>query len=101
MSSGCARGWSARHDAATPFQPHRTRSSIPCGSECPLELSMGDDAAWTRAECNEAIEAYHALLRDDAGLAEESAAMLAEAQGPARVTFGGKPLCRVLRPHFL
>ena len=63
---------------------------------------MGDDdAAWTSSECNEAIEAYHTLLRDNAGLAEESATMLAEAQGPAKVTFGGKPLCRVLRPHFL
>ena len=49
----------------------------------------------------EAIAAYHALLESDRSLAGECAALLAEAQPRSKLTFGGKPLCTVLRPQFL
>jgi uncharacterized circularly permuted ATP-grasp superfamily protein len=53
------------------------------------------------SSASEAIAAYHALIEADPSLAEESAAILAERQPSARLTFGGKPLCSVLRPQFL
>jgi hypothetical protein len=48
-----------------------------------------------------AIAHYHALLEGDAGLARTSAEMLAERQPRERLTYGGRPLCKSLRPQFL
>jgi uncharacterized circularly permuted ATP-grasp superfamily protein len=47
-----------------------------------------------------AIDAWHALLEDDA-LAAESAGRLDEEQTRRGMRFGERPLCSVLRPRFL
>jgi len=46
-----------------------------------------------------AIARYHDLLADDA-LAVETQGALDEAQQRRGLTFGGRPLCTVLRPRF-
>ncbi len=48
----------------------------------------------------EAIAYYHALLANSRMLAGDSVKMLEEQMPPRKLTFGGKPLCNVLRPHF-
>ncbi len=47
----------------------------------------------------EAIESYHELLTDELG--SESQARLDEQQQMRGITFGGRPLCSVLRPRFM
>ena len=47
----------------------------------------------------EAIESYHDLLTDE--LASESQAKLDDQQQMRGITFGGRPLCSVLRPRFM
>jgi hypothetical protein len=47
----------------------------------------------------DAIAFYHDLLSDD--LAAESQALLEQRQRDRGLTFGGRPLCTVLRPRFL
>ena len=47
----------------------------------------------------EAIETYHELLTDE--LASESQAKLDDQQQVRGITFGGRPLCSVLRPRFM
>ena len=47
----------------------------------------------------EAIESYHELLTDE--LASESQAKLDDQQQVRGITFGGRPLCSVLRPRFM
>src|SRR6266702_1762187 len=47
----------------------------------------------------EAIESYHELLTDE--LAGESQAKLDDQQQMRGITFGGRPLCSVLRPRFM
>jgi len=48
----------------------------------------------------DAIAYYHALLANSRRLSEDSMQMLGEQMPPRRLTFGGRPLCNVLRPHF-
>lgn len=48
----------------------------------------------------DAIEAWHALLDADPGLALESGAQLQAGLDRAGLVFGGRPLCTVLRPRF-
>ena len=47
----------------------------------------------------EAIETYHELLTDE--LAYESQEKLDDQQQMRGITFGGRPLCSVLRPRFM
>ena len=47
----------------------------------------------------EAIESYHDLLTDE--LASESQGKLDDQQQRRGITFGGRPLCSVLRPRFM
>jgi uncharacterized circularly permuted ATP-grasp superfamily protein len=47
----------------------------------------------------EAIESYHELLTDE--LAMDSQAKLDDQQQLRGITFGGRPLCSVLRPRFM
>ena len=47
----------------------------------------------------EAIESYHDLLTDE--LARESQGKLDDQQQLRGITFGGRPLCSVLRPRFM
>lgn len=47
-----------------------------------------------------AVVAYHAVL-EKAGVAEESAAVLADGQREARAVFGDRPLCVSLRPNLV
>jgi len=47
----------------------------------------------------ETIESYHELLTDE--LAGESQAKLDDQQQSRGITFGGRPLCSVLRPRFM
>jgi hypothetical protein len=62
-----------------------------CNPGCPLGAAIR----------NRAIAHYHALLEGDAGLARTGAEMLAERQPRERLVFGGRPLCRSLRPQFI
>jgi hypothetical protein len=48
----------------------------------------------------EAIAYYHALLANSRRISEESVQMLVDQMPPRNLTFGGNPLCNVLRPHF-
>lgn len=48
----------------------------------------------------EAIEYYHALLAGSTRLASESIDALNSSLVERKLTFGGRPLCNVLRPHF-
>src|SRR5205085_1913996 len=48
-----------------------------------------------------AVAYYHALLDRDARLAHTCAEMLAERQRRGRLTYGGRPLCKSLRPQFI
>lgn len=48
-----------------------------------------------------AVTAYHNLLQATPQLAADSAAMLQTEQPGLKLTFGGSPLCSVLRPQFL
>ncbi len=48
----------------------------------------------------EAIAYYHSLLGNSQRLASESMQTLEEQMPLRNLTFGGKPLCNVLRPHF-
>lgn len=48
----------------------------------------------------DAIAYYHSLLANSRRLSEESVQMLNEQMPPRKLTFGGNPLCNVLRPHF-
>src|SRR6266849_1525909 len=47
----------------------------------------------------ETIESYHELLTDE--LAGESQEKLDDQQQSRGITFGGRPLCSVLRPRFM
>ena len=47
----------------------------------------------------EAIESYHEILTDE--LASVSQAKLDDQQQIRGITFGGRPLCSVLRPRFM
>src|SRR6266853_6919700 len=47
----------------------------------------------------EAIESYHELLTDE--LVGDSQAKLDDQQQSRGITFGGRPLCSVLRPRFM
>ena len=47
----------------------------------------------------EAIESYHELLTDE--LASDSQGKLDNQQQRRGITFGGRPLCSVLRPRFM
>lgn len=49
---------------------------------------------------HDAVDAWHALLANDAGLAEASAAQLATELERAGLHFGTRALCTVLRPRF-
>lgn len=49
----------------------------------------------------EAMAYYHALLANSRQLTEESARLLIEGMPGRKLTFGGRPLCNVLRPHLL
>jgi hypothetical protein len=62
---------------------------------------MMDGMAQDVKKLAEATEYYHSLLAADTALAQESARLLAEGMPPRKLTFGGKPLCNVLRPHLL
>ncbi len=56
---------------------------------------------WTdTALLEEAIEYYHALLAGSTRLSGESIAGLKDGLIERKLTFGGRPLCNVLRPHF-
>lgn len=56
---------------------------------------------WTDKELlEEAIEYYHALLAGSTRLSAQSVAALKEGVEQRKLTFGGRPLCNVLRPHF-
>ena len=48
----------------------------------------------------DAIAYYHSLLANSRMLAGESVKMLQEQMPLRKITFGGRPLCNVLRPHF-
>lgn len=48
-----------------------------------------------------AVQRYNALLEGDASLARESGEMLTARQPGMRLTFGGRPICRSLRPQFM
>jgi uncharacterized circularly permuted ATP-grasp superfamily protein len=48
----------------------------------------------------DAIAYYHSLLGTSRMLASESLQMLEAEMPPRKLTFGGNPLCNVLRPHF-
>ncbi|HEX8919816.1 MAG TPA: circularly permuted type 2 ATP-grasp protein [Chloroflexota bacterium] len=54
----------------------------------------------TTADVGRTVATYHSLLATDLRLAEDSAAMLHDEQPDLLLTFGGKPLCTVLRPQF-
>jgi len=49
----------------------------------------------------DAVQAYHHLLEADPALARASAAVLADQQGPRHLTFGGRALCKTLRPQLI
>jgi hypothetical protein len=68
-----------------------------------MERPAGDDAIRNPQSAihNQAIAHYHALLEEDAGLARTCAEMLAERQQSSRLTYGGRPLCKSLRPQFI
>ncbi len=56
---------------------------------------------WTDTELiEEAIDYYHALLANSTRLSSESMAALNAGIPARKLTFGGRPLCNVLRPHF-
>ena len=56
---------------------------------------------WTDTDLSEeAIEYYHALLAGSTRLSSESIADLKAGLTERKLTFGGRPLCNVLRPHF-
>ncbi len=48
----------------------------------------------------DAIAYYHSLLANSRMLAGDSVKMLQEQMPLRKITFGGRPLCNVLRPHF-
>ncbi|MEI7555710.1 hypothetical protein [Candidatus Chlorohelix sp.] len=52
------------------------------------------------ARLEEAISYYHSLITGSPELADDSWQMLLDGMPPRKLTFGGKPLCNVLRPHF-
>lgn len=57
--------------------------------------------AWMDAELlEEAIDYYHALLAGSTRLSADSIAALKAGLTERKLTFGGRPLCNVLRPHF-
>lgn len=49
----------------------------------------------------QAVDDYHALLRDERALVEELEAHFFERMRAAKLTFGGRVLCPFLRPHFV
>jgi glutathionylspermidine synthase len=53
------------------------------------------------AYLEDAINYYHTLLQSNLTLAEESIRQLNEGLVPRKLTFGGRPLCNVLRPNLL
>ncbi len=56
---------------------------------------------WADTELlEEAIDYYHALLAGSTRLSSESTAALKSGLTERKLTFGGRPLCNVLRPHF-
>jgi uncharacterized circularly permuted ATP-grasp superfamily protein len=56
---------------------------------------------WTDIELlEEAIGLYHSMLATSVRLSSESVAALKSGLEERKLTFGGKPLCNVLRPHF-
>jgi len=61
-----------------------------------VELPSPMDEATRRA-----VEDYHRLLRDDAGLAEELEQRFEGRMREAKLTFGGRVLCPFLRPNFV
>ena len=54
----------------------------------------------TWIDIDKTVDEYHSLLDRDQKLVEDSAAMLQHEQPERLLTFGGKPLCTVLRPQF-
>ncbi|HEX2914803.1 MAG TPA: hypothetical protein VH186_28685 [Chloroflexia bacterium] len=65
-------------------------------------MSLQESAAvWTDNELlEEAIAYYHSLLAGSTRLSSESVAALKGGLTERKLTFGGRPLCTVLRPHF-
>ncbi len=59
-----------------------------------------NDATVDAALLEDGIAYYHSLLASSTRLASESVAALKAGMQSGRMTFGGRPLCNVLRPHF-
>jgi hypothetical protein len=58
-------------------------------------------ADWADTELwEEAIAYYHSLLAGSTRLSSESVSRLKAGLTERKLTFGGRPLCNVLRPHF-
>lgn len=58
-------------------------------------------ADWADTELwDEAIAYYHSLLAGSTRLSSESISKLKSGLQERKLTFGGRPLCNVLRPHF-
>jgi hypothetical protein len=64
-------------------------------SQLQVTADWADTDLW-----EEAIAYYHSLLAGSTRLASESVSQLKSGLEERKLTFGGRPLCNVLRPHF-